>query len=83
MTTTHDYIRDGAAIYARSFAIIRAEAELSRFSALEERVAVREAPLPDASLILYGDDIEYSWGIKKLGYEWPHFTLAVSLEKAR
>ena len=41
MTTTHDYIRDGAAIYARSFAIIRAEAELSRFSALEERVAVR------------------------------------------
>ncbi|OIO31237.1 hypothetical protein AUJ77_00300 [Candidatus Nomurabacteria bacterium CG1_02_43_90] len=31
--------------------------------------AVREAPLPDASLVLYGDDIEYSWGIKKLGYE--------------
>ncbi len=31
--------------------------------------AVREAPLPDASLFLYGDDIEYSWNIKKLGYE--------------
>jgi len=30
--------------------------------------AVRAAPLPDASLFLYGDDIEYSWGIKKLGY---------------
>jgi GT2 family glycosyltransferase len=30
--------------------------------------AVRSAPLPDASLFLYGDDIEYSWNIKKLGY---------------
>jgi precorrin-8X/cobalt-precorrin-8 methylmutase len=37
----HAYIRDGAAIYARSFAIIRAEADLVRFSKLEERVAVR------------------------------------------
>ncbi len=36
-----DYIRDGAAIYARSFSIIRAEARLSRFSQEEERVAVR------------------------------------------
>lgn len=30
--------------------------------------AVRKAPLPDASLFLYGDDIEYSWGIQNLGY---------------
>lgn len=36
-----DYLRNGAAIYARSFAIIRAEADLARFSAEEERVAVR------------------------------------------
>jgi precorrin-8X/cobalt-precorrin-8 methylmutase len=35
------YLRDGAAIYARSFAIIRAEADLSRFSAAEADVAVR------------------------------------------
>jgi precorrin-8X/cobalt-precorrin-8 methylmutase len=35
------YIRDGVEIYRRSFAIIRAEAELGRFNALEERVAVR------------------------------------------
>ena len=41
MTAAHDYIRDGAAIYARSFAIIRAESEMARFSKLEERVAVR------------------------------------------
>ena len=39
--TTQDYIRDGAAIYARSFSIIRAEADLARFTKEEERVAVR------------------------------------------
>ena len=41
MTTRYDYIRDGAAIYARSFATIRSEAELSRFSEAESRIAVR------------------------------------------
>jgi precorrin-8X/cobalt-precorrin-8 methylmutase len=35
------YEKDGAAIYRQSFAIIRREADLGRFSALEERVAVR------------------------------------------
>ena len=35
------YIRDGAEIYRRSFAIIRAESDLVRFSPMEERVAVR------------------------------------------
>jgi precorrin-8X/cobalt-precorrin-8 methylmutase len=35
------YIRDGAEIYRRSFAIIRNEADLARFSPEEERVAVR------------------------------------------
>jgi precorrin-8X/cobalt-precorrin-8 methylmutase len=36
-----DYLRDGAAIYRRSFAIIRAEADLSSFSPAEAEVAVR------------------------------------------
>jgi precorrin-8X/cobalt-precorrin-8 methylmutase len=36
-----DYLRDGAAIYRQSFAIIRAEADLSRFSDAEADVAVR------------------------------------------
>ncbi|MBL6078247.1 precorrin-8X methylmutase [Belnapia sp. T18] len=36
-----DYIRDGAAIYRRSFAIIRDEADLSAFSADEAEVAIR------------------------------------------
>jgi len=35
------YLRDGMAIYERSFAIIRAEADLSRFSEEEAEVAVR------------------------------------------
>jgi precorrin-8X/cobalt-precorrin-8 methylmutase len=35
------YLRDGAAIYQRSFGIIRAEADLSRFSTEEAEVAVR------------------------------------------
>jgi precorrin-8X/cobalt-precorrin-8 methylmutase len=41
MAEPRDYIRDGAEIYRRSFAIIRAEADLERFSPLEERLAVR------------------------------------------
>jgi precorrin-8X/cobalt-precorrin-8 methylmutase len=41
MTRHYDYVRDGAEIYRRSFAQIRAEAALSRFSPVEERVAVR------------------------------------------
>jgi len=41
MAETHSYLRDGAAIYQRSFAIIRAEADLTRFSAEEADVAVR------------------------------------------
>jgi precorrin-8X/cobalt-precorrin-8 methylmutase len=38
---THDYIRDGTAIYEKSFATIRTEADLSAFSVDEADVAVR------------------------------------------
>jgi precorrin-8X/cobalt-precorrin-8 methylmutase len=41
LSTRYDYIQDGAAIYERSFAIIRAEADLSRFSGTAARVVVR------------------------------------------
>ena len=41
MAETSSYLRDGDAIYRRSFAIIRSEADLSRFSAEEAEVAVR------------------------------------------
>lgn len=39
--TAYDYIREGTAIYEKSFAIIRAEADLSRFSEPEADVAIR------------------------------------------
>ncbi|MBK5934471.1 precorrin-8X methylmutase [Rhodovulum imhoffii] len=37
----YEYEKDGAAIYKRSFATIRAESDLARFDADEEQVAVR------------------------------------------
>ena len=36
-----DYLRDGTAIYQRSFAVIRAEADLSRFTLEQAEIAVR------------------------------------------
>jgi precorrin-8X/cobalt-precorrin-8 methylmutase len=39
--TEYDYIRDGTAIYEQSFAIIRSEADLSRFDGDEVDVAIR------------------------------------------
>jgi precorrin-8X/cobalt-precorrin-8 methylmutase len=41
MAEPHAYLKDGSAIYQRSFAIIRAEADLSGFSTEEAEVAVR------------------------------------------
>ena len=41
MSGARTYVRDGAEIYRRSFAIIRAEADLSRFEGHAEKVAVR------------------------------------------
>jgi precorrin-8X/cobalt-precorrin-8 methylmutase len=55
------YLRDGAAIYERSFAIIRAEADLSRFSAEEADVAVRMihacGVVEAAQHIVFGKDL--------------------------
>lgn len=41
MLKAPDYLRDGAAIYERSFAIIRAEADLARFSSEEAEISAR------------------------------------------
>ncbi len=41
MMSQYDYLRDGTRIYEASFAIIRAEADLDRFSADEADIAVR------------------------------------------
>ena len=54
------YIRDGAAIYERSFAIIRAEADLTRFAAPEQPVAVRM--IHACGLVEAARDFEFSPG---------------------
>jgi len=41
MNAPYDYIREGAEIYRKSFATIRSEADLGRFTPDEARVAVR------------------------------------------
>jgi precorrin-8X/cobalt-precorrin-8 methylmutase len=56
----YDYIRDGAEIYRRSFAIIRAEADLSRFSPDATAVAVRI--IHASGMVDVASDIEISPG---------------------
>jgi precorrin-8X/cobalt-precorrin-8 methylmutase len=55
------YLHDGTAIYERSFAIIRAEADLSRFSPEEADVAVRMihacGVVEAAPSIVFGDNV--------------------------
>ncbi len=65
MTATLDYIRDGAEIYRRSFAIIRAEADLARFTVEEERVAVRI--IHGCGMVEIAADIEFSPGAVQAG----------------
>ena len=60
MTDSRDYIRDGAAIYARSFAIIRAEADLSRFTPEEARIAVRM--IHGSGMVEIADAIRFGGG---------------------
>ena len=60
MTGRYDYLRDGAAIYEKSFATIRAEAELSGFSDIEARVAVRM--IHACGMVDLSRDIEFSPG---------------------
>ncbi|MDJ0448587.1 precorrin-8X methylmutase [Methylocystis sp. JR02] len=58
MSDALSYIRDGAAIYQRSFAIIRAEANLARFSPEQEKVAVRM--IHACGMVELADDIDFS-----------------------
>ena len=60
-----DYIRDGAEIYRRSFAIIRAEAELARFTPAEERVAVRI--IHACGMVEVASDIAFAPGAAEAG----------------
>jgi precorrin-8X/cobalt-precorrin-8 methylmutase len=56
----HVYETDGAAIYRKSFAMIRAEAELARFDKDEEPVAVRM--IHAAGMVELGPHIRFSPG---------------------
>jgi precorrin-8X/cobalt-precorrin-8 methylmutase len=56
-----DYIRDGAEIYRRSFAMIRAEADLDRFPADVARVVVRM--IHSCGMTDLPRDIAYSDGV--------------------
>jgi precorrin-8X/cobalt-precorrin-8 methylmutase len=58
MREARDYIRDGAEIYRRSFATIRAEADLARFRGLEEKIAVRI--IHACGMVEISSDIEIS-----------------------
>ena len=55
------YLRDGEAIYRRSFAIIREEAKLARFSAEEAEIAIRMIHacglVEAAERIVFGHDL--------------------------
>lgn len=57
----HSYITDGAEIYRRSFAMIRAEADLTRFTPEEEIVAVRM--IHAAGMVGLEAHIEFSQGM--------------------
>jgi precorrin-8X/cobalt-precorrin-8 methylmutase len=59
-----DYIRDPREIYRRSFATIRAEAELERFAcAIEERVVVRM--VHTSGMVELADDVVFSGGFAR------------------
>jgi len=57
---SHVYETDGAAIYRRSYAIIRAEARLDRFDAGDEKVAVRI--IHASGMVDVADDIVFTSG---------------------
>jgi precorrin-8X/cobalt-precorrin-8 methylmutase len=56
----YSYETDGAAIYRRSFAIIRAEARLDRFERADEKVAVRI--IHASGMVDVADDIVFTRG---------------------
>ena len=60
---SYAYETDGAAIYRRSFAIIRAEARLDRFDAGDEKVAVRI--IHASGMVDVADDIVFSSGFSE------------------
>lgn len=65
MSGGYDYIRDGAEIYRNSFGIIRREADLARFDALEERIVVRV--IHACGMVEIAPDLHFSTGAAQAG----------------
>jgi precorrin-8X/cobalt-precorrin-8 methylmutase len=65
MSARSDYIRDGAEIYRRSFAIIRAESDLARFTGTAERIVVRM--IHACGMTDLPSDVEMSPGFAQAG----------------
>jgi len=67
VSSRYDYIRDGAAIYDKSFAMIRGESDLARFTPEEEKVAVRV--IHSCGIVEAAADILFAPGAAKRGRE--------------
>ena len=67
MKSRYAYEKDAAAIYRQSFAIIRNEADLARFSPLEERVAVRV--IHACGMVEVARDLAFSHGAAEAARE--------------
>jgi precorrin-8X/cobalt-precorrin-8 methylmutase len=65
--SSYAYEKDPAAIYRRSFTIIRSEADLARFSPVEERVAVRV--IHACGMVEAGADLVFSAGAAEAARE--------------
>jgi precorrin-8X/cobalt-precorrin-8 methylmutase len=63
----YDYEKDAATIYRRSFAVIRREADLARFSPIEERVAVRV--IHASGMVEAAADLFFSPGAATAGHK--------------
>lgn len=66
MLTKRSYISDGAEIYSKSFAIIRAEADLARFKGHAEKIAVRM--IHASGMVEIASDIAMSDDFAAKGY---------------
>jgi precorrin-8X/cobalt-precorrin-8 methylmutase len=67
---TRDWIREGDAIYARSFAVIRAESDLAGLDPVEERCAVRM--IHACGMVDLMNDIRFSHGFAARAREALH-----------
>ena len=70
-----DYLRDGTAIYQRSFTIIRAEADLARFSGEEADVATRM--IHSCGMVEISKDIVFADGVIAAAREALHAGAAI------